>query len=330
MIKISDLQTSRGKAFDALLAHGSKKDFAPADQPEYDRLKADVIRLDGEITRARDEQELAVKSAVPVPGQERPTVPAEVETDKYVKEKSLIVGGVCKMLGMGGGSIYGARQASADLYGESHPVTKALNTSTGAAGGLIVPPDVSAEIIELLRPKAVVRAAGPRLLPMPRGTMTLPGQASAASAGYGAEGSKIAKTQQTLKGIVASFKKLTALVPVSNDMMRYANPAVDAFVRDDLVAVTARREDKAFLLDDGTQDTPRGFLSFANAYGTTAGIYLPDANSTAAAGGNWITSTLAFTLATVAAELEHDVLAAFELGNDLVERGPFERAFDER
>lgn len=300
---IAKLMAARGKAFDALQAHGTKKDFAPADQPEYDRLKADVIRLDGEITRAKETQELAAKSAVPVAGQETQTGPAAAETDKYVKEKSLIIGGVCKMLGMGGGNIYGARQAAADLYGENHPVTKALVTSVGASGGLIVPPDVSAEIIELLRPRAVVRAAGPRLLPMPRGTMTLPGQGSAATAGYGAEGSKISKSQQTLKGIVASFKKMTALVPVSNDMMRYANPAVDAFVRDDLVKVVALREDKAFLLDDGTQDTPRGFLSFANAYGTTAGVYFNSANSTAAAGGNWITSTLAYTLATVAAEL---------------------------
>lgn len=301
MIKISDLQAERAKAFDALSALGTKKDFAPTDQPEYDRLKAGVVRLDGEISRAKDTQELASKSAQPVAGQEK--VPAAVENDPYVKEKSLIIGGVCKMMGMGGGNVYGARQASEDLYGASHPVTKALATSTGAAGGLIVPPDVAAEIIELLRPKAVVRAAGPRLLPMPRGTMTLPGQGSSATAGYGGEGKNASKSQQTFKGIVAAFKKMTALVPVSNDMMRYANPAVDAFVRDDLVKVVALREDKAFLTDDGTQDTPRGFLSFANAYGTTVGVFLTNANSTAAAGGNWISSTAAFTLATVAGEL---------------------------
>lgn len=303
MTTIAELKAARGKAYDALLAHGKKKDFAPADQPEYDRLKAEVIRIDGEIGRTQDEIDLAAKSAQPVAGQEPVTLPAAAETDKYVKEKSLIIGGVCKMLGMGGGNVYGARQASADLYGENHPVTKSLSTSVGAAGGILVAPDVAAEVIELLRPKAVVRAAGPRMLPMPRGTMTLPGQGSAASASYGPEGGKIAKSQQSTKGIVASFKKMTALVPVSNDMMRYANPAVDAFVRDDLIKVVALREDKAFLTDDGSQDTPRGFLSFANSYGSTAGVFSNTANATAAAGGNWITSTAAYTLGTVAAEL---------------------------
>jgi HK97 family phage major capsid protein len=142
---------------------------------------------------------------------------------------------------------------------------------------------------------------------MPRGTMTLPGQASAATASYGGENVAPITSQQTLNQIVATYKKLTALVPVTNDMMRYADPAVDAFVRDDLVKVIALREDLAFLLGDGTSFTPRGFTSFANEYalanGGVGGNYLTNANSTAGSGGNFVTSTGAYTLATVAAEL---------------------------
>ncbi|MFO1126360.1 MAG: phage major capsid protein, partial [Methylocystis sp.] len=270
---------------------------------------------DGKISRAEQAQELAAKSAQPAPGQEE-RVAAAPETDKYAKDKSLILGGVAKMIGVGGGNIYNARQASKDLYGESHPVTKALVTSSGAAGGFIVPPDVMNEIVPLLRAMAVVRSAGPRVIPMPRGTMTLPGQASAATASYGAEGAAISQSQQTLNQLVASYKKLTALVPVSNDMMRYADPAVDAFVRDDLVRVMALREDLAFILGDGTQDTPRGYLSFANAWvaakGGTVGVSSTTAASVLAVnatdpanstGGNFITSTASYTLATVAAEL---------------------------
>jgi HK97 family phage major capsid protein len=97
------------------------------------------------------------------------------------------------------------------------------------------------------------------------------------------------------------------LTPVTNDMMRYADPAVDAFVRDDLIKVIALREDLAFLLGDGTQATPTGYTAFANrfaiALGGSAGNWLVGANSTAAVGGNFITSTEAYTLATAAAEL---------------------------
>jgi HK97 family phage major capsid protein len=99
-----------------------------------------------------------------------------------------------------------------------------------------------------------------------------------------------------------------AMVPISNDMMRYANPAVDAFVRDDLVKVIALTEDQAFILGEGTKDTPRGYLSFAQSYAAansgSAGVFVAGAGaSTAASGGNFITSTASYTLATVAAEL---------------------------
>jgi len=316
-VKMTDLLKKRNEAYEAFTAIATKADFNPAtDQADYDAKKKAVTDLDSEITRAKDAQELAAKSAKPVAGQERETVPASVETDKYVKEKSLLLGGVAKMIGVGGGNIFGARQAATEIYGESHPVTRALVTSQGASGGFLVPPDVMNEVIPLLRAKAMVRSAGPRVIPMPRGTMTLPGAASAATAGYGPEGGRISASQQSLRSIVASFKKLTALVPVSNDMMRYADPAIDAFVRDDLVLVMALAEDKNFILSDGTQDTPRGFLSFANGHvaanGGTAGVWSTSANSVFAVngadpangtGGNFITSNQTYTLATVAAEL---------------------------
>jgi HK97 family phage major capsid protein len=203
-----------------------------------------------------------------------------------------------------------------EQYGENHPVTRSLLVGTGASGGFIVPPDYRAEIIELLRPVAVVRGAGPRVIPMPRGTMTIPGQASAATATYGSEVAQIATSQQTLNKIVLSYKKLTAMVPVSNDMMRYSDPAVDAFVRDDLVKVMALREDSAFMFGDGTADTPFGWLTFANDYvsdnGGTIGTFSTAAASTFAVngtdpanstGGNFITANETVTVDTVADEL---------------------------
>ncbi|ANM12055.1 phage major capsid protein [Rhizobium sp. N324] len=296
--KVADLQKSRAKAMEELEALALADGTTPDD---FETKKKAVTDIDATIARVKQAQELAASTAQPAAGQS--LVPAAAESDPYVKEKSLMLGGIAKMMGMGVGNIDLAVKAAERTYGESHPITKALIVSTGSAGGFIVPPDVMNEVIPLLRAQAVVRAAGPRNLAMPRGTMTLPGQASAATATYGSEVRAITKSQQSLNQIVASYKKLTALVPVSNDMMRYADPSVDAFVRDDLVKVMALREDLAFITGDGTQDTPRGYLSFANAFGTTPGVFLSTGNSTAAAGGNWITSTSTYTLATVAAEL---------------------------
>jgi len=325
MPKVADLLKQRGVAFDAFKALAEKDILTAEEQADYTTRRDEVKNLDNQIDRAREAQELAARDARPVGGQAR--VPAAPEKDPYLSleaaqarglttHKGLIVGGMMRMVGLAAERHAKPIEVATELYGADHPIVRALGVGTGPSGGFIVPPDYMNEIIELLRPLAVVRGSGPRTIPMPRGTMRLPGQASAATASYGAENTAIPQTQQVLRSIVATYKKLTALVPVSNDMMRYSDPAVDAFVRDDLVKVVALREDLAFILGDGTQDTPRGWLSFANGWvvagGGTAGVFSTTANSTLAVngtdpanstGGNFITSNESYTLSTVATEL---------------------------
>lgn len=337
MIQVTDLVKKRAAAFDAFKALADKDTLTTDEETDYDAKMRAVTDLDKQIKRAKEAQALSASTALPVADQENARVQI-TDDDPYCNEeaakrrgltthKGLRAVACTKLFYAAGQNPDNARSLAARKYGERHPITRsfeprmdaetrALTTSVGASGGFIVPPDYVNEIIELLRPKAVVRSSGPRVLPMPRGTMTLPGQKSQATAGYGAEGTKITQTQQTLNQIVASYKKLTALVPVSNDMMRYADPAADAFVRDDLVKVVALREDLAFILGDGTQDTPRGFISFANGWvianAGTPGVWLTTANSTLAVngadpanstGGNFITSNATYTLATAAQEL---------------------------
>ncbi len=234
---------------------------------------------------------MAAATAQPVAGQEIVTksVPAAPEGDAYVKDKSLLLGGIAKTIGHAGGKRLQCPPGVCRTLRRVPSGHEGAEHQHGFCRRLLVPPDVANEVIELLRARTAVRSSGPRIIPMPRGTMTLPGQASAATASYGSEGSRIRKSEQTVRNIVASFKKLTALVPVSNDMMRYANPAMDAFVRDDLVKVMALTEDQSFILGDGTQDTPRGFLSFANSWvganNGTVGVWNTAANSTFAVNG---------------------------------------------
>jgi len=327
MIQVNDLVKKRAAAFDAFKALADKESLTVDEQKDYEAKHRAVVDLDGAIKRARDAQALAAEGAQAVEGQELRIQAGD--DDPYTSESAAKARGLgthkglravacAKIFDAAGRSLAGAREIAVTQYGERHPIarafeprkdaqTRALVTSVGSSGGFIVPPDYVNEIIELLRPMAVVRGAGPRVLPMPRGTMTLPSQTAAATASYGTEVQQIASSQQTVGQIVASFKKLTALVPVSNDMMRYADPAADAFVRDDLVKVTALREDLAFLTGDGTAAAPMGFTGFANRFavtgGGTAGNFSSTGNSTAASGGNWISSTESYTLATAASEL---------------------------
>lgn len=329
-VKISDLVKKRALAFDAYQALAVKDKLSDDEVKDYPAKKRAVEDIDGQITRAREIQTLMTAGAQPSDPSGAGEVHIQaVDDDPYTNEAAAIQRGLtthkglraiacAKMFHSAGNSLQGAREMAIASFGERHPivrafemrrdpVTRALVTSVGASGGFIVPPDYMNEIIELLRPKAVVRSSGPRVIPMPRGTMTMPAQTGAGTAGYGTEISKIASSQQTVGQIIASFKKLTALVPVTNDLMRYADPAADAFVRDDLVKIVALREDLAFLLGDGTQATPMGYTAFANRFaltgGGTAGAWSSTADSTAAVGGNFITSNETYTLATAAQEL---------------------------
>lgn len=140
-------------------------------------------------------------------------------------------------------------------------VAKALSESVFEDGGSLVRPEYAAEFIELLRNKTVIRKAGARTVPM-GSSLTFDGQASAASASYGGSTENIAPSSpKTSQPLVLSERKLRALVPVPNDLIRNASRSAEEFVRDDLLRVMALKEDEKFLYGAGTVFEPRGLQS---------------------------------------------------------------------
>jgi HK97 family phage major capsid protein len=147
-----------------------------------------------------------------------------------------------------------------ERFGDAE-VAKALNTTGTSTGGALIPQAFSRELVELLRATTVVRRLNPTSIPMPGGNLTIPRLAAGASAGYQGELDDITMSQETFDTIQLNGKKLTALVPVSNDLVRRAEIGVEAIIRDDLVQTLARREDLAFLLGDGSGGSPIGMLN---------------------------------------------------------------------
>lgn len=142
---------------------------------------------------------------------------------------------------------------------------KALSAGDPTSGGFLVPTQFSQDIIELLRPSAVVRSLQPLVIQIPTGTVQIPKITAGASASYIGENVNIPKTQQAFGQVTLSFKKLAALVPISNSLLRYSSPSADGIVRDDVVRAMAAREDKAFIRDDGTASTPKGLRHWIEA-----------------------------------------------------------------
>ncbi len=141
---------------------------------------------------------------------------------------------------------------------------KAMEAQEPGAGGLLVPEPVMQEIVELLRAAVVVEASGARTVPMPNGNLSMNYQTTASTARYIGERRVIQKTQPGTGRMKLSAKKLAALVPISNDLLRFASPAADVFVRDDLVQVMALRRDLGLYRGPGTENEPKGLRFLAD------------------------------------------------------------------
>lgn len=189
------------------------------------------------------------------------TVPATV---KAQEEKGIQFARLVISLASAKGNLQEAARYAHEKW-KDDVVSKALTVSIGNAGGFTVPEQLSNEIIEFLRPVSVVRSLNPIILPMPGGRLTMPGAATGAVASYVSEGVNITKTEPTFRQISMTARKLAALVPISNDLLRFGSSNVEQFVRDDIIDALAQRQDLAFIRGDGTGNTPKGFRFLSQA-----------------------------------------------------------------
>jgi HK97 family phage major capsid protein len=218
-----------------------------ADEAEFGRLSA-------QIDRSLAAERMAAAAAVPVDTPAgRASVPATPRTPVAAGTSFAVM--VMSIAAGGRDNQAAAQYAETMGYPD---VAAALNKSTPSAGGYIVDPGYVAEVVELARPSSVMRASGVRSVPMPSGQMNMGRQNSSASASYIGESVDIPKSEPTLGNLVLTAKKIVSLVPVSNDLVRYANPSAIQLITDDMRAVMGLREDLAFIRDDGTGDQVKG------------------------------------------------------------------------
>lgn len=258
----------------ALAAKEQAGDLTAEEIADFDKLSAEFDSLSAQITRLQKAESAAAAVATPVAGYAQPKAAAD-------RKPGEVIGIMVRSIISGKGDPR-ASAHYAETSCHAPDIAAALNTSTGGAGGFIVPPGYVPELIDLLRPASVVRKAGARVIPMPAGTLTMPKLTGGSTATYGAEGSDATKSEETFGQLNLSKKKLTALVPVSNDLIRYSSPQANEIVRDDIVQGIGTREDQAFLRDDGTGNTPKGLryqAAAANVIAASATVNLQNVSN---------------------------------------------------
>lgn len=156
-----------------------------------------------------------------------------------------------------------AKFASEELNDQS--VSMAISTAAGS-GGALIPENMQNEVIELLSDRTIVRKLGARSVPLPNGNLTLPRSAGGATASYTGEGKDAKTSESKFDDVKLSAKTMIALVPMSNQLIGRAGFNVEQLVLQDILTAIAVREDKAFMRDDGTGDTPIGMKSRATQW----------------------------------------------------------------
>lgn len=169
------------------------------------------------------------------------------------------IGRLLRALAGGRGDPARAADFAAKTWNDGY-TAKALAAGVGSAGGYLVPEVQALEVVELLRKASAVRRLGPTVVPMPHGTLLMAKLTGGAQADYLGENTAITPSLPSFGQIRLTARKLAALVPISNDLIRYSAPAADQVVRDDLVTALAEREDLAFLYGNptGAGNDPKG------------------------------------------------------------------------
>lgn len=150
--------------------------------------------------------------------------------------------------------------------------TKQIQTSSDLEfGGFLIAPEISNNLIEMLRAKTVMRKMGPTILNLGRtNSIRIPTQLESTTAYWQDPDADASITQSRVQGgrLELVLKDLAALCKVPNDLISDSAPAMDTLVKQDIVKVMALAEDLGFLLGGGGQQ-PVGLYNWPGMGTTT-------------------------------------------------------------
>lgn len=252
-----------------------------ATQEDTDALKAalkEIKDLEAKIALAEETEETITRSSRPA------SDPAERTTSATVKDAptetaqkvGLVMAGMIKSYrdsGMKGqkATLEGIRALGYEgLADELYNEQRALNSTSGAAGGVVIGENFAPDIIPLLYPMSSFMAGNPQEIPMPGGNFRQAGGATGATASYRGEGVDIAVSQPTFRDIKMNAHLLSGMVPITNQLIRYSLGAAERFARNDLAMVMSTKMDSVSYLGTGVGDDPTGIMNLPGTYSTPA------------------------------------------------------------
>lgn len=145
--------------------------------------------------------------------------------------------------------IAGADAGEAEYYARKAGWTpKTLSTINDQDGGFLRGFPSVGELIELQRNAEVFSQSGASQVTLPpNGLLNFPKQTSAGSAFFVGEERTVAESMPSTGNLSLRAKKLAILYQLTNDILRFSSPSIEAMARTDMARVAALRIDRSML-----------------------------------------------------------------------------------
>lgn len=228
----------------------------------YDELDAEIKSVDTHLDRLRAAEASQAKGAQPVV-QHKGAVSSTVKAPAIVRapeqlEKGIAFARFAKCLAAGNGS----RSEALDVAKSRHPddiklhhvlkaaVAAGSTTDPAWAGNLVEYQEYAGDFVDFLRPQTIVGRFGQGNIPSLRRVpfnIRIHGQTSGGAAGWVGEGKAKPLTNFGFDTVNLTWAKIASIAVLTEELVRFSNPAADVLVRDALAGTIIERMDLDFI-----------------------------------------------------------------------------------
>jgi HK97 family phage major capsid protein len=264
----------KSDALAAIVTKGMQMDDAEVTQAEA--LKGEIKALEARVTLLKDEEARVAAAAVAVTEKGVAVAdPARIAVKSNAPKGSAFTR-TAMVLAKAKGNLAVAKSLAEEHYKDDAVVTGIVKAAVSAgttqvaqwAGNLIYPEQYAGDFVELLYPQTVLGRLSLRKIPF---NVRVSSQTSGTSVGWVGEAAPAPVTSAGFDKIFLTWAKAYGISVMSDELIRFSNPAAEALVQADLVKAMAKGLDLSFLSSAAgvANVSPAGMLNGVTAVPST-------------------------------------------------------------
>ncbi|HBZ7302651.1 TPA: phage major capsid protein [Klebsiella pneumoniae] len=234
------------------------------EEESYDNTSAEIKSVDAHLKRLHEMENNMASTAKPVSKAANGEVavvkagaPGIIRVEQKL-EKGIAFARFAKALAAANGSRSEALEIARKQYPDDAKLHHVLKAAVGAgtttdpswAGALVEYQDYAQDFVDFLRPQTIVGRFGQGSIPALRRVpfnIRITAQTSGGSANWVGQGKAKPLTRFDFEPITFSFAKVAAIAVLTDELIRFSNPAADELVRNALAEAVIARLDTDFI-----------------------------------------------------------------------------------